>query len=101
MMTLEAFQQSVSEAAPPQKASLALQGLWWARKGDWDRAHRCAQQREGDPDCDLVHAHLHRQEGDISNARYWYRRAGRSFPEVSLDQEWQAITTELLSRTDR
>ena len=101
MMTLETLEQSLSEAAPPQEANLALQALWWARKGDWDRAHRCAQQREGDPDCDLVHAHLHRQEGDISNARYWYRRAGRSFPEVSLDQEWQAITTELLSRIER
>ena len=101
MMTPETFERSLSEAAPPQEANLALQALWWARKGDWDRAHRCAQQREGESDCDLVHAHLHRQEGYVSNARYWYRRARRSLPEVSLDQEWQAIATELLSRIDR
>ena len=101
MRTLDKFEQSLSEAAPPQDANLALQALWWARKGDWDRAHRCAQQREGDPDCDLVHAHLHRQEGDVSNARYWYRRAGRWLPDVTLDEEWRAITTKLLSRSER
>jgi hypothetical protein len=97
MMTVEAFEQSLSAAAPPEHASLALQALWWAGKGDWDRAHRCAQQREGDPGCDLVHAYLHRQEGDTGNARYWYRRVGRSLPSVPLDEEWNAIAAELLA----
>lgn len=98
MMTVEIFQQRLSDAAPPENADLALQALWWAGKGDWERAHGCAQQAEGNPDGDLVHAHLHRQEGDVANARYWYCRAGRPLPEVSLEEEWTAITAQLLSR---
>jgi hypothetical protein len=97
MMKVEAFEQSLSDAAPPEQAGLALQALWWAGKGDWDRAHRCAQQREGDPDCDLVHAYLHRKQGDTANARYWYRRVGESLPTLSLNEEWKAIVTRLLS----
>src|SRR5689334_20541162 len=84
MMTVEAFEQSLTDAEPPKHASLALQALWWAGKGDWDRAHRCAQQQEGNPDCDLVHAYLHREEGDTANARCWYQRLGRSLPTVPL-----------------
>ncbi len=98
MTTLEAFRHSLSDPAPAADADLALQALWWAGKGEWERAHGCAQQHEGDPDCDLVHAHLHRQEGDMGNAGYWYRRAGRPFPSASLEAEWEAIARHLLAR---
>jgi hypothetical protein len=98
MMTVGTFQHSLSDAAPPENADIALQALWWAGKGNWGRAHGCAQQAEGNPDGDVVHAHLHRQEGDIANARYWYRRAGRLLPEVSLKEEWTAIAAQFLSR---
>ena len=101
MMTVEEFEHSFSDAAPPGHASLAIQALWWAGKGEWDRAHRCAQQGEGEPDCDLVHAYLHRQEGDTANAGYWCRRLGRSLPAVPLQDEWRAIATQLLSRGSR
>lgn len=97
MMTKEAFQHSLSDAAPPAELDLALQALWWAGKGDWNRAHGCAQQQEGDPRCDYVHAYLHREEGDLGNARYWYRRAGQDFPSVPLQEEWAAIAARLLS----
>ena len=100
MTDAAAFRRALtSSAAPPEGADLVLQALWWAGKGDWTRAHDCAQQHEGDPACDLVHAHLHRQEGDRENAGYWYRRAGRPMPTVSLDEEWAAIAGELLART--
>jgi hypothetical protein len=46
-----------------------------------------------------VHAHLHRQEGDLANAGYWYRRAGRPVSQQSLDAEWTALAAELLTRT--
>lgn len=98
MTTIDAFRDSASAAAPPTDLGPALQALWWARKEDWDRAHGCVQQHEGDADCDLVHAHLHRQEGDLENARYWYRRAGRTLPSVPLPEEWDALATELLAR---
>jgi hypothetical protein len=96
-MTPEAFEHSLTAAGPPAGAGLALEALWWAGKGDWDRAHGCAQQG-GDADCDLVHAYLHRLEGDTANAGYWYRRAGRSMPSTSLKSEWMAIAEHLLGR---
>lgn len=98
MMTLEEFRQSLSHAAPPGDADLALQALWWVGKGEWDRAHGCVQQREGETDCDLVHAHLHRVEGDLANAGHWYRRAGQSVATTSSEEEWAATVTRLLSR---
>ncbi len=95
-MTLDRYRHSLSGATPPENLDLALQALWWASKGDWDRAHGCAQQREGDPDCDWVHAHLHRVEGDSSNAAYWYRRAGQPVATTPLGEEWAAIAAALL-----
>ena len=97
MTSVEAFWQSLSGVAPGEDCDLALKALWWAGKGDWDQAHGHAQQQEGNPRCDHVHAYLHRQEGDIGNARYWYRRAGQPVPTQSLDEEWPAIAAKLLS----
>lgn len=78
--------------------SLPLQALWLDASGDWDRAHevcQAASNREGD----WVHAYLHRKEGDISNAHYWYARAGRPAPSraTSLEAEWAAIAGSLLA----
>lgn len=95
--TLEAFRDSLAGAAPPA-GDVALQALWWAGKSEWDQAHGLVQTREGDPRCDLVHAYLHRQEGDAANAGYWYRRAGRTMPSVSLEREWEALASEMLPR---
>ncbi|WP_158741977.1 hypothetical protein [Acidisphaera sp. L21] len=96
-MSPDEYRLSLANAAPPE-SGLALQSLWWVAKGEWERAHECAQQREGDPGCDWVHAHLHRVEGDQSNAGYWYRRAGRPVSTASLDQEWTEIVTALLPK---
>jgi len=76
-MEVEEFQVNLSADAPQAEMSLPQQALWWAGKGAWKRPHECVRQREGDPDCDLVHAYLHRLEGDLTNAAYWYRRAGQ------------------------
>ena len=98
MTTIETFRSSVSAAAPPADVGPALQALWWVRRGDWDRAHQCVQQHEGEPDCDWVHAHLHRQEGDMSNASGWYRRAGKPVSDLSLEDEWSVLAGEMLGR---
>ena len=98
MTTIDGFRSSVSAASPPGDVSPALQGLWWLAKGDWDHAHKCVQGHEGDRDCDWVHAHLHRQEGDMTNAGGWYRRAGRPVATGSLQDEWSQVATELLAR---
>ncbi|MBV8914988.1 MAG: hypothetical protein JOZ05_18355, partial [Acetobacteraceae bacterium] len=71
--------------------------LWWAARGDWDRAHACAQEDEGGP-ADWVHAYLHRVEGDLGNARYWYAQAGKPEATGPLDAEWTAIAGALLAR---
>jgi hypothetical protein len=98
MTTLDAFRESVSGIAPPEDTRPALQGLWWAAKGDWDQAHKCVQGHEDDAECNWVHAHLHHQEGDMSNAGYWYRRAGKPVATVSVQEEWEQVTQALLAR---
>ena len=95
-MDLKTFKDSISAAAPPEGVSLALAALWWDAKGDWNKAHELAQERE-DPAGNHVHAYLHRKEGDASNAGYWYRRAGASPSAASLDAEWQELVQAFLS----
>jgi hypothetical protein len=96
-MTFDAFEASLAHAAPPSDASPALVALWHDGRGDWDQAHRVAQDVDDETGA-WVHAYLHRKEGDIGNAGYWYRRARRRPATGSLDQEWAAIVTELLAR---
>ena len=71
-----------------------LAALWWAARGDWERAHRIAQSI-GTAEGAWVQAYLHREEGDLGNADYWYRRAGRQRPSTSLKQEWAEIVQAL------
>jgi hypothetical protein len=99
-MNLDTFKQSLSGAQPPANASLALQALWWDAKGDWDKAHECAQATEGRDDKTgaWVHAYLHRKEGDDFNAGYWYRRAGKPAFSGALEVEWEAISRALLTQ---
>lgn len=78
--------------------SLPLQALWHDAQGSWDEAHTVAQ-KAGNRDGDWVHAYLHRKEGDLGNAGYWYARARRTLPSDTLDAEWSAMVTELLGRT--
>jgi hypothetical protein len=96
-MDFSAFKRSLAEAAPPEGLSPALAGLWWDAKGDWDRAHECAQERD-DAAGTAVHAYLHRKEGDLSNAGYWYRRAGRPVAQGALTAEWETLAAELLAQ---
>nr|WP_294508072.1 hypothetical protein [uncultured Rhodopila sp.] len=95
-MDTAAFRMSLNAAEPPATVSLPLQALWWDAKGDWDRAHECAQADPGRGGA-AVHAYLHRKEPDLANARYWYTRAGRSPATGSLDDEWAALAAELLN----
>lgn len=94
-MNLKEFRKSLAGEQPPEELSLALAGLWWDAKGDWKRAHESAQQDEG-PAGSWVHAYLHRKEGDISNAGYWYNRADKPVAKTALEEEWLAIVNALL-----
>ena len=96
-MSFEELQRSVAEEnAPPAGVSLAVQALWHDARGDWDRAHRIAQEIAG-PDGAWVHAYLHRREGDQSNAAYWYRQANKPVSRGDLDEEWRAMVAALLA----
>jgi len=95
MMTLDDFKTSLAEKVPPGGLSPALTALWWAGKDDWDKAHRIVMG-EADADCAWVHAYLHRVEGDLGNAGYWYRQAGRKLATGELAAEWVAIAAALL-----
>lgn len=95
-MTLDRFTASLAAAEPPAGLSLALTALWWDAKGDWNAAHEHVQRDEGNPECDWVHAYLHRKEGDASNAGYWYRSAGRKTGTGPLEREWTAIAGTLI-----
>jgi len=100
-MSFAEFQQSVAAGtAPPEGAGGALQALWHDARGDWERAHTCAQEDRG-RDGAWVHAYLHRKEGDVGNAGYWYARARRPVPAagVTLAAEWADIARELLARS--
>jgi hypothetical protein len=91
--SLDAFRAARSA---PADLGPALEALWWLGQGNWDQAHKCVQAHEGQADCDWVHAHLHRQEGDLGNASYWYRHAGKTMPDVTLEEEWRQIATAML-----
>jgi hypothetical protein len=96
-MDLQSFKHSLSQPQPPAGLSLALQALWWDARGDWERAHERAQERDNS-DGMRVHAYLHRKEGDQSNADYWYRRCGVAPVSVSFDEEWASLASGLLRR---
>jgi hypothetical protein len=95
-MDAAAFTASLAEDEPPAGLSLAARALWWDAKGDWARAHECAQEQD-DPEGAWVHAYLHRREGDAANAGYWYRRAGKPMPTAALAQEWEAIVRAVMA----
>jgi hypothetical protein len=85
------------EAASASTLQGALLALWWDAKGEWEKAHEIAQDVEG-ADGAWVHAYLHRKEGDVGNAAYWYRRAGRRVASGDLRAEWEEIAGEMLAR---
>ena len=88
------LKSTLSNAAPQADLAPPLAALWRAAKGNWDAAHRIVQD-ESDTNSAWVHAYLHRVEGDLSNAGYWYRRAGKPVAKDSLEGEWERIVSAL------
>ena len=93
-MTLAQFKLSLSKSKPPAGLTPALQALWWAGNDKWDKAHDIVMNGSG-KDCAWVHAYLHRVEGDLGNAGYWYRQAGQPVAKDSLEAEWSRIVAAL------
>src|SRR4051812_37325199 len=94
-MTPAKFKASITLQAPPRDLAPPMQALWWAAKGDWDKAHAIVM-KDGSRGAAWVHAYLHRVEGDLPNAGYWYRTAGKPAATGGLDAERDAIGAALL-----
>lgn len=95
-MTKEQFMAALDQSQPMAAMPEILISLWWDKKGDWDQAHFIAQNipsLQGS----AVHAYLHRKEGVMWNADYWYRRAGRKRPDMPLDTEWEQLVDEMVA----
>jgi hypothetical protein len=94
-MDLLTFNASLSGNIPPE-LSVYLQALWFDAKDNWKSAHELVDHLD-DKDACWVHAYLHRKEGDIWNADYWYNRAGKKRPSASLAEEWEQLVQNFLS----
>jgi hypothetical protein len=94
-VTLAEFKRTTSEDTPPPTLSEPLRALWHDAKGNWDTAHEVAQNIDSVTGA-WIHAYLHRKEGDLGNAGYWYQRAQKPECRSSLDAEWEQIADALL-----
>ncbi len=94
-MTFTEFKASLLDNQPPGETGNLLQAMWHDAKGDWNNAHQIAQDADTAEGA-WVHAYLHRKEGDPSNALYWYHRAKRTMPKISLEEEWESIVKKLM-----
>ena len=95
-MNFEEFIFTISETKPPPEVSKYLNILWYDAKGKWDIAHNLAQAiytRDGS----RLHAYLHRKEGDLANASYWYSNADTELPITSLNEEWEELLRKYLN----
>jgi hypothetical protein len=96
--TPDEFKDSLSFQDPPEELSVYERALWYAGKGSWENAHNIVQEMNDQPSAQ-IHAFLHRKEGDLSNAKYWYDKAGSRMPTVSLDKEWEELLAFFLRKS--
>lgn len=95
-MTEDEFRKSLVNQTPPTSISTALTALWWQKNGNWEKAHEAAQSGNSQYDA-WVHGLLHREEGDLSNAHFWYRRANQKISSAPLSEEWDNIVAKICS----
>ncbi len=97
MMNFNDFKSSLNQDFPPQHLSAELKALWYDGKGNWNKAHNVAQEIQN-LDGAWIHAYLHRKEGDLFNAGYWYSKAKKAMPTIDLEEEWGIICQTLLEK---
>ena len=96
MTAAELAKSAQNDVEVPVGISIEQKALWLAKAGRWDDSHDLCQDVP-DPAGSWIHAYLHREEGDLGNASYWYYRAGRKIPAsgVTLAEEWSQIAAAL------
>ena len=95
MKTLSEFKASLSLEQPISGLTAPLKSLWYDGKGDWHQAHAQVDHLK-DQASARVHAYLHRKEGDLWNADYWYSKAQQIRPNLSLEAEWEQLVLQFL-----
>jgi hypothetical protein len=95
MKTLAEFKASLNLPQPSGELPVQLKSLWYDGKGDWHQAHAQVDHL-ADQASAWVHAYLHRKEGDLGNADYWYSRARQIRPNLSLEEEWEQLVLHFL-----
>ena len=93
-MEISFLRNSLKQNDPPQNLPIHLKALWYDAKGNWQKAHNLIQDLN-DNTAAWIHAYLHRKEGDMGNADYWYSRAGKKMPQFSLEKEWEQLVNAL------
>lgn len=91
------FNTTLELSKPPGNWPAPLKAMWYDAKGDWEASHNIAQDLHSKIGS-WMHAYLHRKEGDRFNAGYWYRQAGKTYPDISLKAELQVIVEFILER---
>lgn len=94
-MNYNEFIDSLGQAHPPAGISDELKALWFDGKEDWESSHNIAQDID-DKNGSWIHAYLHRKEGDIFNARYWYNKAGKPEFKGTLKEEWELLVKHFI-----
>lgn len=97
---MEARIAAFRDGGLPSGVTAPLEALWHLAHGAWDIAHGLVQD---DPSREAawVHAHLHRVEGDLANAAYWYRAAGQPVARDAIDVEWARLVSMLMASPPR
>lgn len=94
-MNVHEFVESLKGDSLPADLAAPVAALWWDAKGEWEKAHGLVDELESQAGM-AVHAYLHRREGSLANADYWYARAGRGYYRPELEDEWKALAGGLL-----
>jgi len=97
MENITEFKISLEKNSPDSNMSVQLRALWYDAKGDWHTAHNQVDHLS-DTFSARIHAYLHRKEGDMWNADYWYAKAGEKRPKLTLEQEWEELVLRFLSK---
>lgn len=98
-MTIAEFLSTLKQNKPPVDLNSLLLALWYDAKGDWGKSHEIVQDIDN-KEAALIHAYLHRKEGDIGNADYWYHRAGTKRTHLSIEDEWVTLVGKFLKSAD-
>ncbi|MFS4491469.1 hypothetical protein [Maribacter sp. 2308TA10-17] len=97
IQTYSEFLETLKNDGPEAYWPEVLISLWYDAKGNWEAAHDIVDGMNN-ATAKWVHAYLHRKEGDDWNAGYWYRQAGKDFPNTTLENEHREIVQFILEK---